>query len=243
MKPTLLQIALVLAAAAFAVALLALARSGRGGRSSRRRRPDEGTHRDERQAEAVATNHQVGTLTRRVGDFEKTLDRHAQQSQSLRTDVWQRMDEMDRRLREVERRASAPAPARDLPRDPSPPAPAGAPVDYGVETYGVPLRELAPAWSPGGDGRPVEVRDGTLVISHSLPPAAYAVPEGQGRARVFLNDSVEINEFALPKWEAFFEMRGARPYATYRTVRPAEVTWDAGAERGTPSIMGVAEAV
>jgi hypothetical protein len=105
------------------------------------------------------------------------------------------------------------------------------------------LRDPAPWANPGASGRPVEVRDGVLVISHSLPPAAYAVPEGQGRAKVYLNDSVEINEFALPKWEAFFEMHGARPYATYRTVRPAEVSWDAAAERGSPLTMGVAEAV
>jgi len=178
---------------------------------------------------------QVGTLTRKVSDFEGTVERHAQQMQALRTEFRQRLDALEGRLREMERRVPPPAT-----QPPVAPPPRGFPE---METYGVTLADPAPGWDPGASGRPVEVRDGTLVVSHSLPPTAYVVPEGQGKARVFLNGSVEINEFALPKWEAFFEMRGARPYATYRTVRPAEVSWDTAAERGSLITMGVAEAV
>jgi hypothetical protein len=113
----------------------------------------------------------------------------------------------------------------------------------GVETHSVPMLDLGgpSAAPPPSSGVPVEVREGMLILSHSLPPVAYAVSEGKGLARVFLNESVEINEFALPKWQAFFEMRGARPYATYRTVRAAQVKWDG--ERGAPINPGVAEAV
>jgi hypothetical protein len=225
---------LALAVAGLLVALFFLWRATNGGRSGHRRR-DRWPSADGHPAEAAGNGTQIGGLTRKVSDFEGTLNRHADQVLALRTEVRQRLDELEGRLREVERRASAP---REQPR-----AAAYGTDPLGVETYGVPLREPAPAWNPGASGRPVEVRDGALVISHSLPPAAYAVPEGPGRARVFLNESVEINEFALPKWEAFFEMRGARPYATYRTVRPAEVSWDAGAERGSPLNAGVAEAV
>jgi hypothetical protein len=241
MIPSRETIVLVLSVLALALSAFALWRSGGSGHRRRSRSGGEGARTDERGGDvaAGATGMQIGNLARKVSEFEKTLDRHAQQAQALRAEVWQRMDALERRQVEAERRASAPR------RDPPPeqPRPAPSAVDYGVETYGLPLRDLAPAANPGASGRPVEVRDGALVISHSLPPAAYAVPEGQGRARVFLNESVEINEFALPKWEAFFEMRGARPYATYRTVRPAEVSWDAAAERGSPLNAGVAEAV
>ena len=246
MTPSRETMVLVLSVVALAMSAFALWNGrGRGhrGRGRSRSGGDGWTATtDERGGDvaAGATGMQIGNLTRKVSDFEKTLDRHAQQVQALRTEVRQRMDALEGRLVEAERRASAPR--RDPPRDQPRPAPYETEV-AGVETYGVPLRDLAPVANPGASGRPVEVRDGALVISHSLPPAAYAVPEGQGRARVFLNESVEINEFALPKWEAFFEMRGARPYATYRTVRPAEVSWDAAAERGSPLNTGVAEAV
>lgn len=238
-----LPLLLGLAALAFAAAAVFLWRYG-----GRRRHRDDAYRRrspDEVMDPTGATGLQVGEMRRKLSDVQRTLDRHAEQVQALRTEAWRRLDDLEGRVRDVERRASASAaPARPA-RDPWPePRPEPArPAFPGVETYGVMLQDPAPSWNPGASGRPVEVREGVLVISHSLPPAAYAVPEGTGRARVFLNESVEINEFALPKWQAFFDMRGARPYATYRTVRPAEVAWDAAAERGTPLHRGEAEAV
>lgn len=99
------------------------------------------------------------------------------------------------------------------------------------------------SWAAGPGDRPVEIREGVLVASMSLPPAAYVAPDGGGRARVYLNPDAPINEFALPKWEAFFELADARPYAAYRTRRPAEVRWDDAAARGELISKGTAEAI
>lgn len=99
------------------------------------------------------------------------------------------------------------------------------------------------SWQPGPGDQPVEVRDGVLVTSRSLPPAAYVAPLGGGHGRVFLNADVPMTEYSLPKWSTFFDLQGARPYAAYRTTRPAEVRWDEGQGRGELVSRGLAEAI
>jgi hypothetical protein len=89
----------------------------------------------------------------------------------------------------------------------------------------------------------VEIRDGALVRSRSLPPAAYVSPSGAGQARVYLNPDVQMTEISLPKWEAFFDLQGGRTYTAYRTTRPAEVRWDEGEGRGELVSKGLAEAI
>lgn len=108
---------------------------------------------------------------------------------------------------------------------------------------GFPSAAAEPAWSPGAADQPVEVRDGVLVVSRSLPPAGWVVTTGTGQARVYLNAEVPLSEFSLPKWGAFFDMQGGGPYAAYRTRRPAEVRWDEATGRGELIRKGVAEAV
>jgi hypothetical protein len=101
----------------------------------------------------------------------------------------------------------------------------------------------APTWSAGPADEAVEIRDGALVRSRSLPPAAYVSPSGAGQARVHLNPDVQMTEISLPKWEAFFDLQGGRTYTAYRTTRPAEVRWDEGEGRGELISKGLAEAI
>jgi hypothetical protein len=114
---------------------------------------------------------------------------------------------------------------------------------YGAEDVGWPPAAAEPAWSPGPADQPVEVRDGVLVASRSLPPAGYVSAAGPGEARVYLNADVQLTEFSLPKWAAFFDLAGARPYAAYRTRTPAQVRWDAAAGRGELIARGTVEAI
>lgn len=229
--PYLLGVIVLIGAASF------LWRTFGGRRRHRHRHREHGGSGTQDQGEG----QRLGSLAREVRNAEAGIDRLANEATAFRAEIRTRMDSVESRLSEVERRSvarerSAPAPAAlPAPRAWSEPAAAGWDLATGTGA--------GATYTPGPSARPVEVRDGVLVLSQLLPPAAYAEPAGYDRARVFLRDLVELNEFALPKWEAFFEMRGARPYAAYRTVRPAEVVWDAAAGRGTPLTPGVAEAV
>jgi hypothetical protein len=238
-------------------------RTGSAGRGDR---PDGVEEREGPERGRVLDDGLYTGLVNEMRRVTGALERQAEHLNALRVDFRDRLRAIENRLEERVRPASAsastPSPGSAGIRGPEAQAtarsfgelapaalgePDGPPADawlHGVETRSLePLGTAPAAMAVPAGGRPVEVRDGVLVISHSLPPAAYAVPEGTGRARVFLNDQVEINEYALPKWEAFFEMRGARPYAMYRTLRAAEVSWDAQAERGVPGAPGIAEAV
>jgi hypothetical protein len=114
---------------------------------------------------------------------------------------------------------------------------------YGADSLWPPTIPPAPSWSAGPADQPVEIRDGALVRSRSLPPAAYVSPSGAGQARVYLNADVQMTEISLPKWEAFFDLQGGRTYTAYRTTRPAEVRWDEGEGRGELVSKGLAEAI
>ena len=121
-----------------------------------------------------------------------------------------------------------------------PPSAAG----YGADSLWPPsAAPAAPSWSAGPADQAVEIRDGALVRSRSLPPAAYVSPSGAGQARVYLNPDVQMTEISLPKWEAFFDLQGGRTYTAYRTTRPAEVRWDEGEGRGELVSKGLAEAI
>jgi hypothetical protein len=207
-----------------------------------------------------------GELVVEMRTVSANLAQQTNQLGALRTDFKQRLESIEGAVREMERQAADAAreAERRMSTDPVVKrvddgdalprrtdaggedgrwADAGTNWISGVETHSVSMLEPGRALDSfaASSGVPVEVREGMLVLSHSLPPMAYAVPEGKNRARVFLNESVEINEFALPKWQAFFDLVRARPYATYRTVRAAEVSWDG--ERGAPLNPGVAEPV
>ncbi|HEX5872340.1 MAG TPA: hypothetical protein VFY65_18050, partial [Longimicrobium sp.] len=185
-------------------------------------------------------------LVQAVADIRAALDKQAREMEALRTFWSQKLDELNGKIGELAR-----VQARRLERapDPRPGVDAGgyaAPYDpgaYGADGPGMRLPALEPAWSPGPGDQPVEIRDGVLVVSRSLPPAGYVSAGGSGQARVYLNADVPLTEFSLPKWATFFELQGARPYAAYRTRRPAEVRWDEAAGRGELVSRGLAEAI
>lgn len=175
-------------------------------------------------------------------DAQRALDQQKAQAEQIR-DLAQRVGAIEEKLAEMPRAAT-----------PAEPVPARGYVDggrdgflevidgnlYGAASLG---GGTAGAWRPGPGDQPVEVRDGVLVTSRSLPPAAYVASLGGGHGRVFLNPDVQMTEFSLPKWAAFFDLQGARPYAAYRTTRPAEVRWDEGQGRGELVSKGLAEAL
>jgi hypothetical protein len=205
------------------------------------------------------------TLTQAVSEMRRANDDHAAQLTELRTHWSVALKRLEDKIDRLGR-GDAFTPAASVPPAPSPARSAAplaespAPRSYGSPEYGATTVSLddsgrygaeslfpsfpsaEPAWAAGPSDRPVEIRDGLLVLSNSLPPAAFASMDGGGRARVYLNPDVQISEFALPKWQAFFEMTGAQPYATYRTRRPAEVRWDDVAARGELISKGLAEA-
>jgi hypothetical protein len=93
----------------------------------------------------------------------------------------------------------------------------------------------------GGGRVPVEIRDGAIVPSQSLPPEAWLVPQGGGRASLSLNAEVLLNTFALDRFSYFFDL-GDRREGFYETRRPAEVAWDDGQQRGSLVAPGKAVA-
>ena len=91
------------------------------------------------------------------------------------------------------------------------------------------LAELVPT---PANGRPVELRDGAVVLSRSLASVAVLVEEGAGQGSLYVNDQVEIDHMALERWSTFFDFGAGKPYQRYRTERPATVAWDPVAGRG-----------
>lgn len=188
-----------------------------------------------------STTGEQRALLSAANQMRDALEKQARQMEELRTFWSRRLDELDRKIGDL---ALARARERETASSPRPGQDYGgyAPYDngmYGAESQG----RLEAAWSPGPGDQPVEIRDGVLVVSRSLPPAGYVSAGGSGQARVYLNADVPLTEFSLPKWAAFFELQGARPYAAYRTRRPAEVRWDDGAGRGELISKGLAEAI
>lgn len=114
------------------------------------------------------------------------------------------------------------------------------------------LREEA-LWDPWGAetlqppstppaGRPVELQDGWVVPSRSLAAPGSLVPEDAGgQAKLYLNESVEINHVAFEQWSAFFDFRGGKPYMRYSTRVPSLIQWNESAGRGKLERKGVAE--
>lgn len=211
---------------------------------ARRRRPEPWYDRPPAPVPVHAPEQQV--LLQAVNEVRSALDRHDRQMGELRTFWSQRLDALDGRIG-----ALVPAQPRtwESEQDRRPGLEHGdfaAPQDsaqYGAESLGRLPAVAEPAWSPRPGDRPVEIRDGVLVVSRSLPPAGYVSATGSGQAQVYLNADVQLTEFSLPKWAAFFELQGAKPYAAYRTRRPAEVRWDEGAGCGELISKGTAEAI
>jgi hypothetical protein len=182
-------------------------------------------------------------LLQAAKEVRTALAKHSEEMGALRTFWSQRLDELSGRIGELAN--TRPGAGGDAWRNTEG---GGSAVPFDSATSGGggsggPALRLEPAWTPGPGDQPVEVRDGVLVVSRSLPPAGYLAASGSGQARVYLNADVPLTEFSLPRWAAFFDLQEARPYAAYRTRRPAEVRWDEGAGRGELINKGLAEAI
>jgi hypothetical protein len=240
--------------AAVVVILAALAwRQPRGRSSHREHRSGRGRGRGRELGNGSGHGSGNGSdagqkaLLQAANEVRSVLDRQGREMEALRTFWSQRLDDLDRKIGTLPR---VPLQAAGSPPDPRTTSDFNV---YGGGTYGAgvsgvntpgwqPAAESA-SWSPGPGDQPVEVRDGVLVVSRSLPPAGYLSAAGSGPARVYLNADVQLTEFSLPKWAAFFDLQGARPYAAYRTCRPAEVRWDEAMGRGELISKGTAEAI
>lgn len=246
--------------AAAAVLLAMMMRAIRG----RRRRDPYGEHRSRSghdhgsaygngQDSAPSQSGGQRALVQAANEVRTALEKQAKQMEALRAFWSQRLDELDGKIGALVLAApggrESGADRRPEPgRDPGGYASPYDPGMYGAESLGrMPAggdRGIGePAWSPGPGDQPVEVRDGVLVASRSLPPAGYLSVTASGEARVYLNADVQLTEFSLPKWAAFFELQGAKAYAAYRTRRPASVRWDEGSGRGELITKGLAEAM
>lgn len=238
---------------AAAVLLLAIAKS------RRRRRGGYDAYRGHRTDPGPATAASGGpagpeqrALLLAANEVRNALEKQAQQMGELRTFWSRRLDELDGKIGALAAAGSASGDGADRrmdsARDPGGSAAPYDPATYGAESLGYPSPGSEwgigePGWSPGPGDQPVEVRDGALVVSRSLPPAGYLSVAPSGEARVYLNADVQLTEFSLPKWAAFFDLQGAKAYAAYRTRRAAEVRWDEGAGRGELVRKGLAEAI
>jgi hypothetical protein len=182
-------------------------------------------------------------VLRLTGEVRHLLAQHARQMEQLRTTLSSQMQGIGEKVDALAATRTSGGQAGDQRRDAAPDSYAAPPsVDgYGADSLWPP--SAAPAWSAGPADQAVEIRDGELVRSRSLPPAAYVSPAGAGRARVYLNADVQMTEISLPKWEVFFDLQGGRTYTAYRTTRPATVRWDEGEGRGELISKGLAEAV
>lgn len=112
-------------------------------------------------------------------------------------------------------------------------------VSHAVGGYGA--SSLAGGGAPAENRVPVEINGGEVAVTHTIPPDAWLVPQGGGRASVWLNGEVEHNRYALERFALFFDL-GDRREGEYQTRTPADVEWDEGAQRGTLRSPGKAVA-
>lgn len=220
-------------------------RDGYGGhrpRSGHRHRSSHGSESGAGSGYGMQSPEQKALL-QAANEVRTALDKQGREMVELRTFWSQRFDELSGRIAELARgQGQGRENADRVTRTDAYAAPPDGGM-YGAESLGWPSAPAEPAWSPGPGDQPVEVRDGALVASRSLPPAGYLSAGGAGPARLYLNADVQLTEYSLPKWAAFFELQGARPYAAYRTRRPAEVRWDEGTGRGELIRKGEVEAI
>jgi hypothetical protein len=116
------------------------------------------------------------------------------------------------------------------------PSAGGPVVSQPIAPYGAASLRGGPG-DAAGERVPVEIRDGEVVASHSLPPEAWLVPQGGGRAALSVNDEVPLTGFALDRFALYFDL-GERREGHYLTRLPAEVKWDG--RRGTAGRPGKA---
>ncbi|HEY0036692.1 MAG TPA: hypothetical protein VGB66_08400 [Longimicrobium sp.] len=183
-------------------------------------------------------------IIRLTGEVRHLLGQQAKQMEQLRTTLGSQIHDIGEKVDALAATRTSGGQARGERRDPvpasfSPPPNSG----HGEDSSWLTAIPAVPSWSAGPADQAVEIRDGALVRSRSLPPAAYVTPSGAGQARVYLNPDVQMTEISLPKWEAFFDLQGGRTYTAYRTTRPAEVAWDEGEGRGELVSKGLAEAI
>jgi hypothetical protein len=107
-----------------------------------------------------------------------------------------------------------------------------------------PAPHRAPDVAARQTGIPVELSGGWIVLSESLSaPGLLLQPEDGGRARVFINEEMDLSNIVLENWSTVFDIGTGEPFRHYRTVRPAEVDWSAAARRGQPVSRGTLEVV
>jgi hypothetical protein len=189
-----------------------------------------------------APDHRL--LAQAASEMRGAVERQAEQMEKLRTFWSQRLDAVEEKLDLLATSAKQAAPpVRDDERTAASYTVAPSAGSYGEDSSWLTAIPTVPSWSAGPADQAVEIRDGALVRSRSLPPAAYVSPSGAGQARVYLNPDVQMTEISLPKWETFFDLQGGRTYTAYRTTRPAEVRWDEGEGRGELISKGLAEAI
>jgi len=93
----------------------------------------------------------------------------------------------------------------------------------------------------GGERIAVELSGTEVLVTQSIPPEAWLVPRGGGRAQVSLNPEVPHNRFALDRLATFFDL-GDRREGAYTTRAAAEVRWDEAERRGVLLTPGKAVA-
>jgi hypothetical protein len=104
--------------------------------------------------------------------------------------------------------------------------------------HGTHMIDLGSA-EPGGRG--VDLDGGQVVLSRSLESVATLVGGADGRpARLYLNESIEIDHMAFDRWKEYFDFEGGVAYRRYRTTQPALVEWNETTARGRLARKGSA---
>ena len=117
-------------------------------------------------------------------------------------------------------------------------------VDPAPVSLSEPSTREASSQSPAARGQPVDLRDGTVVLSRSLAATGSLVlGEGDAPALLYLNESVEIDHLSRDRWSQYFDFGNGDPYRRYRTVEPSRVDWNAALQQGQLLERGRVEAV
>lgn len=124
--------------------------------------------------------------------------------------------------------------ARNIPND-------GDPWSGALDQYSSEALSKPPQGPPG---KPVDIRDGVIVPSRSLAAVGSLLIESAGEtARLYVNESVEIDHLAKQHWSEYFDFGTGEPYRRYRTLEPSRVRWSGLKEEGRLIERGRVEAI